>query len=153
MAKIGIGLHGLELSYEFPLSEKFSIDNSLGAGMGMTDYGAGAEYLLDVARPTPYMRSRLKYIYNIEKRVKKNKNTKHNSGNYIAAQVKYSFGNIKTYQLNRALLTEVHWGIQRDLGGNFLFNMHIGLGYLQDFQENAGDLSPTLGFQFSYIMF
>lgn len=152
-ARVNLGLHGLEASYELPLSERFVWENTLGIGMGANSYANGAEFHFDFLNPTPFVKSELKYIYNIKKREAKGKNISNNSGNYIGLQTKYSFGNANEYDLNRTTLTEVHWGLQRSLGGNFIFNFHIGLGYLSDYDTDEGAVSPTLGLRFGYRLF
>lgn len=152
-ARINLGLHGLEASYELPVSKRFVWENSLGIGMGANVNGGGAEFHFDFARPVPFLKSELKYIYNIEKRVSKGKNVLNNSGNYVGLQTKYSFGNSGTYALNRSSLTEIHWGIQRSLGGDFVFDFHVGLGYLSDYETEDDAISPTLGLRFGYRLF
>lgn len=152
-AKINLGFHGLDLSYALPLSNKFLWENNFGIGMGMNSHGSDAEFTFDLAKPVPYFKSEVKYMYNINKRSTKGKNTNNNSGNYIGLQTKYSFGNTKHYQLSSALLTEIHWGIQRSLGGKFLFSTHIGLGYIQDYDFNDGSLIPTAKINFAYRLF
>ncbi|GHA51962.1 hypothetical protein GCM10007103_35440 [Salinimicrobium marinum] len=152
-ARINLGLHGIEGSYELPVSKKFVWENSLGIGMGANVNASSAEFNLDFGNLTPFLKSELKYVYNINKRESKGKNIVNNSGNYIGLQTKYSFGNSKAYHLNSTSLTEVHWGLQRSLGGNYVFDFHIGLGYLNDYNTNEGAVSPTLGLRFGYKLF
>lgn len=151
--KIELGLHGLSFAYELPLSNKFVWENAVGAGMGMSAENSTATYSLNVVRPVPFLKSKLKFVYNINKRIEKEKNIRNNAGNYIALQTKYSFGRPNHNTYNRTMLTELHWGIQRNLGGNFIFNTHVGLGYLGDFNSNSGALSPTIGTSFGYRIF
>ncbi len=150
--KIELGFHGLSFGYELPISNKFVWENALGAGMGM-NADNGANYSLDVATPVPFFKSKLKFVYNINKRIEKEKITVNNSGNFIALQTKYSFGKSGSTTYNPAMLTEVHWGIQRSLGGNFIFNTHIGLGFVRDFDTSSTAFSPTFGLAFGYRLF
>ena len=152
-ARVSLGLHGIEASYELPLSNRFVWENSLGIGMGANVNASSAEFNFDFANPTPFVKSELKYIYNIKKRESKGKNVLNNSGNYIGVQTKYSFGNSNVYDLNQTSLTELHWGLQRSLGGKFIFNFHVGLGYLNDYTTKEGAISPTLGLRFGYKLF
>lgn len=151
--KIELGFHGLSFGYELPVSNKFVWENSLGLGMGMNSEYQSANYTLDLVRPVPSVKSRLKFVYNINKRKEKGRNILNNAGNYIALQTKYTFGISGVRSLNSAMLTELHWGIQRNLGGRFIFNTHVGLGYLQDFNFNSGVFSPTIGISFGYRIF
>lgn len=151
--RVNVGLHGLEASYELPVSKKMVWENTVGIGMGSNVYGSSVEYYFDFKRPIPFLKSELKYIYNFEKRVAKGKRTINNSGNYIGLQTKYSFGDRVDRHLDSTLLTEVHWGIQRSLGGGFLFNVQVGLGYLSDFDTTDGSFTPTAGIKFGYRLF
>ncbi len=151
--KIELGFHGLSFGYELPISNKFVWENALGLGMGMNVENNTATYTIDLVRPVPFLKSKLKFIYNINKRKEKDRNILNNAGNYIVLQTKYSFGASGANSLNSAMLTELHWGIQRNLGGRFLFSTHIGLGYLQDFTLDNGILSPTIGLSFGYRIF
>ena len=148
-----MGFHGLSFGYELPISNKFVWENAIGAGMGMNAEDNSASYTLDVVRPVPFLKSKLKFVYNIEKRIRKEKVTVHNSGNYVSLQTKYSFGKSGSFAYNPALLTEVHWGLQRSLGGNFIFNTHIGMGFLSDFDADSTALTPTFGLAFGYRIF
>ncbi len=151
--RINLGIHAIEFSYELPVSNKFVWENNLGIGLGMNTNGDMAHYNLAFDKPTPYLKSELKFVYNRKKRMLKERKIYNNSGNYIGLQAKYSFGNKNVYDLNQSVLTEIHWGIQRNLGRKFLFNTHIGLGYLWDFDNSSGEISPTLGVRFGYRLF
>ncbi len=151
--KIELGFHGLSFAYELPISNKFVWENALGLGMGMKAEGNEATYNIDLVRPVPFVKSKLKFIYNINKRKEKGRDILNNAGNYVALQSKYSFGSSGANSLNSAILTEVHWGIQRNLGGKFLFNTHVGFGYLHDFDLESGVISPTIGISFGYRIF
>lgn len=151
--KIELGFHGLSFGYELPVSNKFVWENALGLGLGMNVQNNAATYSLDLVRPVPFLKSKFKFVYNINKRKQKDKNILNNGGNYVALQTKYSFGASGTSSLNSAVLTELHWGIQRNLGGRFLFSTHVGFGYLQDFKLDNGVLSPTIGLSFGYRIF
>ena len=151
--KVELGFHGLSLGYDLPISNKFVWENALGAGMGMNAESNSASYSLDFTRPVPFLKSSLKFVYNIRKRIEKGKITENNSGNYLALQTKYSFGKADSYTLNSSMLTEIHWGLQRSLGGNFIFKTHIGLGFVRDFDNNSTGFSPTFGLVFGYRLF
>ena len=92
-------------------------------------------------------------MYNRDKRESKGKGLNNNSGNYVGLQGKYSFGDRGFFDLNRAILTEIHWGIQRNLGQKFTFNLHLGLGHIADLDLKQGSLTPTFGLRFGYRIF
>lgn len=154
LGKVSLAFHGPEVSYEWALSNEFVWENSFGLGMGMSTNGNSNSYDWDLSSPTPFLKSELKYLYNFAKRVAKGKDTQNNSANYIGLQTKYSFGDGRAYSiLNQSLLTEIHWGLQRNLGSRFLINTHIGLGILNDFEYQKAAVSPTFKVAFSYIIF
>ncbi|MFL0094687.1 hypothetical protein [Tenacibaculum maritimum] len=101
--------------------------------------------------PVLRLRSRLKYVYNRAKRFQKGKDITYSSGNYIAIQG--TFYSKKENIANHLLLTDVVWGIQRSLGGKWLFNVNTGLGYAKDFDTQLSRFYPTLGIVFSYMIF
>ncbi|WP_299823292.1 hypothetical protein [uncultured Pontibacter sp.] len=161
MTKLEVGLQGIGVGYEIPLSKKLSVNLSAGLGGGYSidqnDFANGFNSRLIIDEPVAYFRSEVKYTYNREKRLAKGKPMWSNAGNYVAYQAKYTtrrvFDGVDTgTPLNKTLLNEVHWGIQRPLGQKFIFNTHVGLGYAADFDFKNSQLYPAAGAQFSYII-
>lgn len=153
--KLEYNLLGVGVSYEAPISEKFLID--LGAGVGGGVAGTRSYTWEFNSSLAAYFKGELKYMYNREKRLKKGKNMENNSGNYIAFQTKYftrRFSENTNFEpLNRAILNEFHWGLQRSMGGNWLFNFHVGLGFLRNIDDDYNLVSPAIGLKFSYKLF
>ncbi|WP_162052096.1 hypothetical protein [Pontibacter pamirensis] len=161
LAKVELGLHGIGLAYELPFSKKWSANLSAGLGGGYYVWGNEFKSTLIINDPVAYFRSEFKYTYNRSKRLSKSKSVLNNAGNYVAFQTKYTtrrvFGSPAYYEyggdiLNRALLNEVHWGIQRPMGQKFIFNTHIGLGIAHDFDFNQSQVYPAAGVQFAYVL-
>lgn len=155
--KVDYSFLGLGIAYEIPLAKKWTVDLSTGIGGGYrVNNGFTAEWVLN-SSPSVYLKSEFKYYINREKRFKKGKNNDNNAGNYWAFQTKFATERIsETYRnipLNNVLLNEIHWGIQRSLSENWLFNTHFGIGYARDFTFNSGTLYPAIGLKFSYIIF
>lgn len=152
--KLSLGLQGIEANYELPIAKEIIWENSLGLGVGMNAYNNSSEFNLNIPHSAAFLSSGLKWMYNYEKRVANSKDTQHNSANYLGLQTKFTFGNnnSSTYQ-NQALLTDIHWGLQRNLGSKFTINTNIGLGYLQDFEFNDGAIAPILRVKFAYRIF
>lgn len=150
---VELGTQGIDVGYSILVGEKsfFNIEAGLGAGSNVND--GSAEYVFSFKNPIPYAKVGYAINYNKKKREEKGKSLKSNSGNFIELQMKYSFGDKNDIDLNKTLLTEIHWGIQRDLGSNIYFRTHIGLGYLYDYDFKEGNLSPTIGVKFGYILF
>lgn len=163
MASVEAGLHGMGLGYEHVFTDKWVVNLSTGLGRGYfiddPAFYNGFSSSFIINQPVAYFRSNFKYLYNREKRLSKGKGILNNSGNYIGFQIKYTtrrvFGSTEWDQSrdpqNRTLLNEVHWGIQRPLGQNFLFNFHLGLGFGADFDFKNSQLYPALGLQFAYV--
>lgn len=161
MFKADFNFAGIGVAYELPLSKKWSVDLSTGIGAAANAVNS-YEVKWNLAKsPAAYFKSEFKYNYNIEKRFKKGKNTINNSSNYWGIQTKYITPkfNEDDYAVvdHNVLATEFHWGLQRSLGGNWLFNFHVGLGYAVDFDlgenDTSSNLYPALGLKFSYKIF
>lgn len=161
LAKVELGLHGIGLGYELPFSEKRSANLSAGLGGGYSVWGNEFKSTFIINEPVAYFRSEFKYTYNRSKRLSKSKSVLNNAGNYVAFQTKYTtervIGSKSSFDgpfvyLNRALLNEVHWGIQRPLGQKYIFNMHIGLGLAHDFRFDESQVYPAAGVQFAYVL-
>lgn len=150
--RVNLGLHGAELTYELPINKSnLVLESGLGLGLGYQTTGTNdVNYTFALETPAVFFKSELKYLYNREKRSSKGKSIVNNSGGYLALQTKYSLGNNTVFKLSNALLTEIHWGFQTPLGERFLFNLHLGLGYMNDFTFNRNAVSPTLGIRFGY---
>ncbi|SFG62142.1 hypothetical protein [Pontibacter chinhatensis] len=164
LTKLEAGLHGIGVGYEVPFSSKWSVNLSAGLGGGYAieknSYANGFNSTFILNEPVAYLRSEFKYTYNRDKRIEKSKSTLHNAGNYVAFQTKYTtsrvFGrsdwNWVEEPLNKTLLNEVHWGMQRPLGQRFISNLHLGLGYATDFDFGNSQLYPAVGLQFAYVI-
>lgn len=161
--KLELGLQGGGLGYELPFGNKWSVNLSAGLGGGhyieSSNYAKSFHSSWIINDPAAYLKSELKYTYNRVKRLSKSKSLLNNAGNYVAFQTKYTtrrvFGSNaweNAYEpLNRSLLNEIHWGIQRPLGQRFIFNMHLGLGYALNFDFNNSQVYPAAGVQFAYV--
>jgi hypothetical protein len=164
MAKLEVGLHGVGLGYEMPFSRKWSLNLSAGLGGGYSidknSYANGFNSTFILNEPVAYFKSEFKYNYNRDKRLTKSKSVLNNASNYLAFQTKYTtsrvFGSSEWNQvndpLNRTLLNELHWGMQRPLGQKFIYNLHLGIGYAADFDFNNSQLYPAVGLQFAYVI-
>ena len=147
-----------------PLRNKWSVNLSTGLGGGYSieknSFSNGFNSTFILNEPVAYFRSEFKYTYNRDKRRTKSKTVLNNAGNYLAFQTKYTTGRVfgssewnrVNNPLNRTLLNEVHWGIQRPLGERFLYNLHLGLGFAADFDYENSQFYPAAGLQFAYVI-
>ena len=153
IGKVSLGLQGAEFSYELPLGKSLLLESAAGLGVGMeVDHNKSTYsfYLLD---PVPFVSTELKWIYNREKREAKERSNANNAGDYVGLQTKYSFGHPNSLALNKALLTDIHWGLQRSIATKFTFNTNVGLGYMYDFDTAYGAIAPVLRVKFGYRLF
>ena len=76
-----------------------------------------------------------------------------NSGNYIGFRTKISGPKDLGYY-NDALLTNIHWGLQRAMGERWLLNTHVGLGYGWNLSHDfsVGSPYPSIDFKISYVI-
>ena len=153
--KINNYFTGLEFSYEIPLNDKFLFE--AGAGIGAGSYIKEIPFVGESfgikfkSLPVLRLRGKLKYIYNREKRLNKQKNINFNSGNYIALEGTLSSEKKDLY--NNVLMTNFVWGLQRNIGGKWLFNINGGFGYAKDFNSNLDRFYPSISLEFSYVLF
>ena len=154
LIKLDLGLQGIGISFEPKLSNKMSIDFSLGAGGAYEISEEGISYEWNIPHSAFYISAVPKFYYNRQKRSVQGKNNKLNSGNYIGARIRYTTSSYAPYQgfSNNALLLNVHWGLQRALGRRFIFNTHVGAGYARDVISNFGTIYPAIDFKFSYVL-
>ncbi|WP_158962377.1 hypothetical protein [Myroides fluvii] len=140
--KIGIGLQGVELAVNKKIYQQFYVEAYAGLGGGY-DAVDGFSYTLDVKNLVPYTKGIVKWNYVDQDRKR----------NFVSLQGKYSFGDKDYLDLNRALLTEVNWGIERHFTENFIFEAHVGIGHLKDFDVKKSLVLPTVGVSLKYRLF
>ncbi|WP_369048920.1 hypothetical protein [Tenacibaculum sp. UWU-22] len=161
--KINYNIVAFEGIYELPIAKEFVLDLGLGFGAGNyikkdaflnKSFGTSLSFK---SFPSLRFKSSIKYIYNRIKRAQNNKNNKNNAGNYLEFQTLYTTKQKNASNISNSadntLLTEMRWGMQRSLGGNWLFNVHFGIGYGKDFETKIDNFYPALGLSFSYIIF
>lgn len=150
-----VELSRLDITYQQPVSNRFLLTAGLGGGLmnHLTDNPYDGETIGVSMKSdrwfSPFTRLSARYIYNRAKRVKRESSIINNVGNYIAFQNKFSFGG--TY--GTVMINEFHWGIQLPLGKDMLFETHIGLGKYDNLRTKAKKVFPTVGFEFSYVIF
>ena len=142
-------LPGLE--YETAVSNNSTISLRLGTGFG---YASGTY------RETEFgiflnVRGQYRYFYNLEKRLRKEKNISNNSGNYFGLHTAFSNGNpiigeMETVADYSGLVGPV-WGIQRVYNSSFKLNLLLGAGY--GFNDLGGSgISPIIGLSLGWLI-
>jgi hypothetical protein len=156
LKKIDLGLQGIGFSYELKSTTNFTFDLCAGAGGGYDIY-EGGQFAYYPLKPALYLSLAPKYFYNFQKRISKEKNTQLNSANYFGISIKYvkTFApQIDAYQpiSPEVVLMNIHWGIQRAIGGHWLFNFQSGVGYAIDAEYEYGTIYPALDVKFAYVL-
>ena len=162
LAKLDLGFQGIGISYEPKLFGNFTIDLCSGVGGGYDIYAADDEipsfisnYEYSFVKPALYLSLTPKYFYNIQRRADKGKNTELNSANYLGIRVKYvtPLSEYDPYHpVTATLLTNIHWGIQRTIGGHWLFNFQAGAGYGVTKDCSCGIIYPALDLKLAYVI-
>lgn len=153
LQKAEFSLLSLGVNYEFPISKVLSLDSGLGFSSGAHLPKDEVRFQKNLLNPTFYLKTELKYYYNRYVRVAKKLPTRNGEGSYFALQNKFLTQRLfdaKT-PLSSIMLYEVHWGIQRNLYPNFLFNAHVGLGHASDFTTKGTSFYSAIGLKVSYV--
>lgn len=108
-AKINIGMQGLDFNYELLISKQLLWDSSVGLGLGMDVSSSKTNYSFYLLDPVVSVATGLKWMYNYNKGSANEKNISNSTANYIGIQTKYSFSHPNALNLNKVLLTDVHW--------------------------------------------
>ena len=154
LQKAEFSVLGLGANYEIPVSKVLSLDSGLGFSSGGQVINNTMKFKKSFLNPAFYFKSELKYYYNRYVRVAKKLPTCNGEGSYFAFQNKLLtprlFDTKET--LSTILMTEVHWGIQRNVYKDFLLNLHVGLGRSFDFTTQGSAYYTSIGVKVSYII-
>ena len=144
--KVDMGISGIGIGVETPLSHKFLLGFDVGLGGGYNVYQDRFEYKWNLSSPAVYMSARGEVIYNRDKRAAKDQRIDNNTGNLFGFRIKYASRDIFGQEINyNTLLFNAHWGIRRAIGEKWIFSTYIGIGYAYGYR-----LYPALDLKFSY---
>lgn len=154
LQKAEFSVLGFGANYEFPVSKVLSLDSGLGFSSGAHIPNDEVKFQKSVFNPSLYVKTELKYYYNRYVRVAKKLPTRNGEGSYFAIQNKFLTQRLfdSKSPLSAIMMYEVHWGIQRNVYKNFLFNFHIGLGHSYDFTTTGSAFYTAVGLKASYIL-
>ena len=135
-----ISVIGIGIQYEKALSDNFTAVGSLdymgGFRYSYSDfYGSDFDYIL-----TTSLSLEGRYYYNFDRRIDKGRNTKNNSGNYIALKGNFipdwlTASNGDRLNVNPQGSLTVNYGLKRSFAQNFFYEFYTGLG-LAFYQED-----------------
>lgn len=135
-----ISVIGIGIQYEKALSDNFTAVGSLdymgGFRYSYSDfYGSDFDYIL-----TTSLSLEGRYYYNFDRRIDKGRNTKNNSGNYIALKGNFipdwlTASNGDRLNVDPQGSLTVNYGLKRSFAQNFFYEFYTGLG-LAFYQED-----------------
>jgi hypothetical protein len=154
---IQIGFFGTEVYNETRLSNKIALRSQFGLNAGI--FG-GSLYEKTGFILYPELSIEPKWYYNLDKRVRKNKNIKNNGANFYSLNIQYSpnwfvVSNYDNIEINNTLSIIPTWGFRRNFARKFNYEFKIGLGYgmilrWKDYIENENGAVMDLGFKIGY---
>ncbi len=132
--EIQTGFLGIWISNEARLSNAIALRSELGFAAQIS----GAGFLM-----TPMVTLEPRWYYNLKKRKAKSRRIDGNSGNFISLQTSYfpgglaisSYGNIN---IKPMLTISSLWGIKRNIGNHFNYEVAVGPGYTHRFSDKYG---------------
>jgi len=136
---IQTGFLGIWINNEARLSKSIVLRSELGFASKIR-FGSNqkAGFLM-----TPVVRLEPRWYYNLKKRTSKGKRIDGNSGNFLALQMSYypggtAISNYDNVNINPTVSISSLWGIKRDIGDHFNYEVAFGLGYAHYFPDKAG---------------
>ncbi len=146
---------GVGLNYEIPVSHGLTLDSGFGfsGGASILNNKIKFKYRENFLNPSFYIKSELKYYYNRYVRIAKKLPTRNGEGSYFGIQNKFLSQRLfdSKSRLSNVMLYEFHWGIQRNLYPDFLFNFHVGIGHSYDFTTKGNTFYSAFGVKVSYV--
>jgi len=156
---IQTGFLGIWIHNESKLSKELVLRSELGFDSGIwgRDYYNKIGFLM-----TPVITLEPRFYYNLNKRNAKSKDITKNSGNYFSLQTGYHpnwfvISNYKDVSIISDISIIPSWGIRRNLGMHFNYEIGIGFGYRYIFAKAAGyfsdksEVAGNLILRFGYV--
>lgn len=134
---LGIWVHNeSRLSNEIALRSELGFDSGIWGG----DFYEKTGFLM-----TPVMTLEPRWYYNLNKRENKSKRIDGNSGDFISIKTSYHpdwfvISNYKNIKIISDISIIPTWGIRRNLGDHFNYEIGGGVGYRYIFAKQAGYL-------------
>ncbi len=161
--KLEVGLMGLGLGLEYPVTHKELIDIGIGMGGGYYKNEDGFRFSLNRS-PVIFLNAGYRFMYNRQGMVLRGENTLHNAGSFFGGKLKYASQSLSdpavndinddlSPRLNNTVMAEAHWGMQIPLTRRFFFNFHVGAGYAWDFDYGGGSVYPAVNVSAAYNLF
>ncbi|ESU23516.1 hypothetical protein FEDK69T_16840 [Flavobacterium enshiense DK69] len=135
---VQIGFIGTWIYNELKLSDKIALRSELGLVLYTAKNSSTDESASFLA---PGITLEPRFYYNLNKRNRKGKDISDNSGNYISLRNTYypdsfTVGNTEGFKIVPELHIMPTWGMKRNLGKHFNYELSTGLGYRKVFEKD-----------------
>lgn len=146
-----IGFSGINIHKEIPISKQFVIRPETGFGLNLV-YGSNTNGLK--IELVPKLEAGGKWYYNLNHRVRKNKNTDDNAANFFALTITYysDLFTISNRNSNFNSLVNIipNWGFRRNLGQHFNYEFVLGYGNSYEFKTQENGNGIYIDFKIGY---
>lgn len=153
-SKIDLSFSGLGFAIETPISDRVLLEFAVGLGAGYK-VNEDFKYRMYFNDPAIYSSVAAKYYINKKTQVKKGTSERLNSGNFFALKSKYVTPTLRDSKTWDTMLVALHWGLQRNIGKHFVYQLTLGIGGAIDMDDKTSThltLYPDVNFRFSYIL-
>ncbi len=136
---IQTGYLGIWVNNEARLSNSFALRSEIGFTAQIWNSSfEKAGYLL-----TPVIRLEPRWYYNLRKRKSRSKRIDGNSGNFLSLQTSFypggrAISNYDNVNINPFLTVAILWGMRRDIGRHFNFELGVGPEYAHNYPDRKG---------------
>ncbi|TXD53064.1 MULTISPECIES: hypothetical protein [unclassified Polaribacter] len=139
---VQIGTVGVWFQNETKLSNSIALRTEVGL---YTEIWAGSGFFM-----APEISFEPRWYYNLKKRKFKNKDISNNSGNFLTIETSYrssifEFGTLDSKLAENGFSIIPKWGIRRNLGKRFNYELGVGIGYLEFINQKHFTLSDSDG--------
>lgn len=150
------GLLGSWVYNETKLNNEFTLKTEIGldGGYSYSDFDSPkSQYIL-----VPSLSLEPRWYYNFAKRDKRGKSITNNGANYLSVKTIYNpdwfkISNVENISGVHVLRIIPSWGLHRNLGSNFDFDLRLGFGYgfVSNNTTATNGFLPDLSVRFGYI--
>ena len=140
------GVLGIWVHNEARLAPKTALRSEVGFNAVFLIGEGGAE---DGFIMAPTLALEPRYYYNIEKRHTKGKSIHHNAANFLSLDILYvpDWFVISSVDADFNTLESINfipkWGIRRNIGKNFTYELGLGVGYQYAYTKKLGSIKNT----------
>lgn len=156
--KLGVGINGLELAVEIPVTDNITIEPAVGLGPSydISEWSANwVSYHWAIAEPSVHASVYGKLFYNRDKRMRKGKSMLFNSGKFVGVKIKYVSKPLTGYEyhdMDNTILANLNWGGQRNIGKYWNYSYSVGLGYGYNLDYSRSTFYPAYDFKVAYVL-